>query len=393
MKIKTFISAVFVAGAMLCSYASVPKVPAGEYLIEGELRNVPDSVVIDLLQEVEGGRTLRVVAKDTVVQGRFAFRDTISGTGPKKLLLFSFSKGFPGTRADVWVQSGKYVRITGDDCLLPLWKVSSEVAEQQFSNDFLALCPSERRQSLEWMAQEYDLMRGKKMQEVNWEKVNSLRAMYEPLDSLIYVAEMNYMKTAPVSAVWMDKYKLYASFLQWNRKFGHEDLIRSLYARMSEVDKATAAGREITAYMNLPKSVKVGDEMVDGDLYDLEGNVRHLSEFKGKYILLDFWSMGCGPCVASLPEMEEIAQLYKDKMEVVSISQDSKEQWKSFVAKKKMKGNQWNELRQGNTGLAAAYQVIGIPHYVMIAPDGRVLQVWNGYGKGSLKKKMEELIK
>ena len=56
MKIKTFISAVFVAGAMLCSYASVPKVPDGEYMIEGELRNVPDSVVIDLLQEVEGGR-------------------------------------------------------------------------------------------------------------------------------------------------------------------------------------------------------------------------------------------------------------------------------------------------------------------------------------------------
>mgnify|MGYP003057865721 CR=1 FL=1 len=74
---------------------------------------------------------------------------------------------------------------------------------------------------------------------------------------------------------------------------------------MSEADKATEAGQIITGYMNLPETVNVGDEMADGDLYDLDGNVRHLSEFKGKYILLDFWSQGCGPCLQSLPELEE----------------------------------------------------------------------------------------
>lgn len=49
---------------------------------------------------------------------------------------------------------------------------------------------------------------------------------------------------------------------------------------MSEADKATEAGQIITGYMNLPETVNVGDEMADGDLYDLDGNVRHLSEFK-----------------------------------------------------------------------------------------------------------------
>lgn len=72
--------------------------------------------------------------------------------------------------------------------------------------------------------------------------------------------------------------------------------------------------------------------MVDGDLYDLDGNVRHLTEFKGKYILLDFWSQGCGPCVQSLSEMEEITEMYKGRMEVVSISQDPKDAWKKFIA-------------------------------------------------------------
>lgn len=44
-----------------------------------------------------------------------------------------------------------------------------------------------------------------------------------------------------------------------------------------------------------------------------------------------------------------------------------------------------------NTGLGAAYQVKGIPHYVMISPEGKVLQMWSGYGKGKLKQKRGEM--
>ena len=80
-------------------------------------------------------------------------------------------------------------------------------------------------------------------------------------------------------------------------------------------------------------------------------------------------------------------------MEVVSINQDTKDAWKSFVAEKGLKGNQWNELRSGNTGLAAAYQVRGIPHYVMISPEGKVKSIWAGYGPGILKAKVKELVK
>ena len=64
----------------------------------------------------------------------------------------------------------------------------------------------------------------------------------------------------------LDKYQLFCSFLQYNQKFGNQDLIRSLYTRMSEADKQTETGQLITAYLNLPEEVNVGDEMVDGDL-------------------------------------------------------------------------------------------------------------------------------
>ena len=378
-------------GGLLAGCSSTPKVPEGEFLMQGELTNVPDSTVILLLKE--NGNLLTTIQKDTVINGKFSFQDTISGVTPKKLFLLANDNGFPGMWLNVWIQSGKYIHITGNDRLLPLWNVSSDIPQQKASNDFMALCSSERKRIMQWTAQEYDLFRLEKEQGLDWKKIDSLRALRNPLDSLVYMAELNYMKKAPVTPVWLDKYQLFCSFLQYNQKFGNQDLIRSLYTRMSEADKQTETGQLITAYLNLPEEVNVGDEMVDGDLYDLDGNVRHLTEFKGKYILLDFWSQGCGPCVQSLPEMEEITEMYKGRMEVISISQDPKDEWKKFIAEKQLKGNQWNELRKGSTKLGASYQVKGIPHYVMISPEGKVQHIWAGYGKGSLKAKMKELIK
>ena len=369
------------------------QVPEGEFVIYGELQNVPDSSVLELLRAE--GRIHRLIDSDTVVNGKFIFRDTITDSQAHKLRLTARSKGFPNTFLNIWVKSGAYVKITGNDCLHSLWHVESDVPEQHDENLFSEVALAERKQMLPYVTEWNDvystgLQHG--LDKPTLRKVDSLLKLFLPLVDSIALHELNYMKEAPVTAVWLDRYQNYAGYLQWNKKFGHEDLIRSLYDRMSEADRATEDGQLIAAYLNLPEVVNVGDQMVDGDLYDPEGNVRHLSEFKGKYILLDFWSQGCGPCLQSLPEMEEVAKLYKDHMEVVSICSDPKESWLDFIERKGLTGNQWNEFAKGKTGLAAVYQVKAIPYYVMISPKGEIVDMWKGYGPGSIKKKMQQLI-
>ncbi len=391
MKTNLRRAALLLCGWLAAGCAPAPEVAESEYLIEGRLRNVPDSTVIRLVKEE--GQLLRTIACDTVVGGRFSFRDTVGCGAPRKLLLLADGPGFPGSWLDVWVQQGRYIEITGDDRLLPLWSVRSRVAEQRAANDFKALLRAERRQTMTWNAEQYDLFRAESEQGIDWRRIDSLRRLCRPLDSLIYLAELDHMRRAPVTAVWLDKYRGYCSFLQYKRAFGHRELIRSLHARMSEAHRATEQGLEIEAYLNLPREVGVGDEMADGDLYDLQGNRRRLSEFRGKYILLDFRSQGCAPCVRSLPETEQIAQRYREQLEVVGICQDPEREWKRFAADNGLKGNQWNELRRGNTGLGAAYGVVGIPSYVLIAPDGKVAAMWSGYGEGSIEARIEQLVK
>ena len=359
------------------------RVPEGEFRIEGELTGVPDSTVLSLYRI--DGNLMKHMQSDTVIGGRFSFRDTIT-TAPRCLAL-SGREGFPPTWLDVWVGSGTLVHIKGEGKGLRTWFVESRLPEQEEQS---RLSDAVREINRELMPLKIEMerlyMAGKK------EEYRALCPKEDSLSGLVTERTLAFLKERPLSVVWEKECSGYMRVLQYNPNSPFADDIRALYDKLSDADKQTDFGKLFTEYMNLPPVVNEGDEMVDGDLYDLEGRVRHLSEFKGKYILLDFWSKGCGPCVASIPELKEIEEQYKEQLEVVSISSDTETSWKEAVAELKLTGNQWNELRQGTTGLAAAYRVRGIPHYVLIAPDGKVKKMWSGYGKGSLKAKMKELI-
>lgn len=131
------------------------QVPEGEFVIYGELQNVPDGSVLELLRS-EGNLMPRITS-DTVMDGKFVFRDTITDSQAHKLRLTARSKGFPNTFLNIWVKSGAYVKITGNDCLHSLWHVESDVPEQQAENEFSKLALNERRQMLKYSAERSDL--------------------------------------------------------------------------------------------------------------------------------------------------------------------------------------------------------------------------------------------
>lgn len=126
-------------------------------------------------------------------------------------------------------------------------------------------------------------------------------------------------------------------------------------------------------------------------MYDLQGNVHRLSDFKGKPVLIDFWSRGCGPCLMALPEMKEISRLYEGRLVLVSLSIDDKTNWE--IASRHHDICWWNlnDLK-GNHGLYAKYSSGAIPRYVFLSSEGEVVEMWSGYSKGSLLKKLGKLM-
>lgn len=396
MKINTILFLSMLLGLMMGSCHSEQKVPEGEFLIEGFVKNLPDSSIVSLFQ-FENRKYAAAMLSDTVTDGRFVLRDTITSKESRQLLLLViYKKTFSVWPLSLWVVSGAKIRIQGEGMLCPFWTVESEVPEQQAEAEFTKLGMPEMVEAFKQEMIVYEMF-DKSINDISIRnKIDSIRRNHiYPLQDKVRLRELEYMKTAPVTKVWLEKYCDQLSFLNWNpdSQYSHKELVYPLYARLSEADRKSLVGREIATYIKMVEPVKEGDHMVDGTLYDTEGNTHHLSEFEGKYILLDFWNLGCQPCMEALPEMEEVSRMYKGKLELVSICGAAKNRWKKFVAEKKLTGHQWNELREVNDGLAAVYGVKGVPHYVLISPERKVIHSWMGYRKHILKEKMKEFVK
>ena len=121
------------------------------------------------------------------------------------------------------------------------------------------------------------------------------------------------------------------------------------------------------------KGIKEGDKMVDFVLYDYDDQPHHLNEFmgKGKYTVLDFSGIGCGPCQAARPYLEKFYKQYKDKFEMITVSTDQLSEWK-----KKPVGvvswHEWND-HQLARDIIREYEIKGIPTFVIIDSEGKVL--------------------
>lgn len=120
---------------------------------------------------------------------------------------------------------------------------------------------------------------------------------------------------------------------------------------------------------------KIGANAPAFTLADVNGKMVSLSDFKGKYVLIDFWASWCGPCKGQIPFLKAVNEKFKDKNFVLlGISLDSKrEAWLKAIEKEKLDWLHVSELKGWADAAAAAYGVTYVPSNVLIGPDGKVI--------------------
>jgi peroxiredoxin len=120
----------------------------------------------------------------------------------------------------------------------------------------------------------------------------------------------------------------------------------------------------------------IGDEAPEIAMADPDGNVRRLSDLRGKVVLIDFWASWCGPCRRENPNVVRAYEQFQSKgFEVFSVSLDQNaDRWKAAIAQDGLKWpNHVCDLKGWQNEAARAYGVSSIPHALLVDQEGTIV--------------------
>jgi thiol-disulfide isomerase/thioredoxin len=124
-----------------------------------------------------------------------------------------------------------------------------------------------------------------------------------------------------------------------------------------------------------PSLIQIGDLLPDFELPSISGKTVRLADFRGKYVLLDFWATWCGPCRMEIPYVEGISRAYAgdERLVIINVNLDEdQEKVHEFLKEVDMPGIQ--VLAGGwHNQLVDQYDIGGIPVVLLLGPDGKVL--------------------
>jgi len=203
----------------------------------------------------------------------------------------------------------------------------------------------------------------------------------------IYNVRLNYINNNPASPV--NPRLLLEMCLKWC--FNVDELL-VVYNKMPEALKATPDAVRAKKFIDENWNTRVGQTGPAFSYPDTTGKVHQLNDYRGKYVVLDFWKSSCIPCRREMPHTIKLYEKYKGKgFTLLAISFDAERKaWIKAIEHDKMFGPvHLSDLKNWNNAIGLAYNVTHTPTTYLLDPDGKIIGI-NLQGK-YLQEKLEEI--
>jgi peroxiredoxin len=335
-----------------------------DYHINGNLKGIPDGTVIQLsiLHENVGSQ----IATDTLRHGKFSFSDSIGNTLFRMNLRIQDSKHYSG-QCEFWVNNSD-IEVSGNSKYLSQWKVKSNIKEQKIENVMMdqsrnLRIATDSLRLLRMVDSQTDIA----LQEIAY-KIRSI-------NKLISDKDLAYLKTnynSLISVMKLNQIALSGDSSQM-------EILKSIYPKLDTLYANTSWGEGLKNLLNKVIPPSIGSKFVDFSAKDLQGQSHQLSDYKGKYILLDFGMLACRGCMEAASDTRRLSEKYKKNLYVIGINLDTRKEYWEMATKRD--SITWINLSDGKGTFGGAFTTYGIeefPTYILIDPQGIIIERWTG---------------
>lgn len=398
MKTKTFMTWIaFLLGTLTTLHAQQSLV------VIGEVKNIEEGTVFNLSETDGTGLSGRYSIEEDngkVINGRFQLNYKSYNPASRHFALYSNSPHFGGhwTALDIWAEQGDTVYVKGNDNFIGNWEVKTQAPEQK-EWDLIRKATAKEYKAFQQAWLDYETYRqyrrDTEMSEAEWDSTKVILAQKDTLRiknrTLWFKSQLIAMKELPVTDFWMDKLSTLIYFASNNREM-LEEPIKELYMLKGDKIDRKPDGKSVREWVYPYPKAELGKPCVDSDFFDVNGKKYRIADFRGKYVLLDFWANYCGACIEAFPHIGKLQQQYADQLTVISISVDKIDTWKNSPHQKEIT---WHSLNDGGGhwgGIAGSYDIMAMPTYILISPDGTYqarltsADIYNGNLEKQMKK-------
>lgn len=202
---------------------------------------------------------------------------------------------------------------------------------------------------------------------------NKIMGEYTDLVKRRTIAVGQYIKKNPKALASLDLLK------RWVSPTDELEKAKLYYSYMDASLQSSPSALIYKSALDKASQLTINSQAPDFKMKDTSGVSHSLADYRGKYVLLDFWASWCGPCLEEMPNVVNAYNQFKDKdFQIVGVSLDggsgnSHDRWTSAIVKNKMAWPQLSDLAGWNTPAAHQYLVNAIPMNFLIDPNGKII--------------------
>jgi peroxiredoxin len=344
------------------------------FQIDGYIRGLGNDSLLMFISNVKNAD--RSTAADTLVVVGYKDRFSIQGAAIPQL---------------VWVRIGGRRSVSNFSFFLEQGRITINGAKDSSDNIAVTGTPENDLLTMEKLEENrlYDRMKRMRAQlQQAGKDENQSGPLYSAINALydsINTVRIAFIRAHPNAMAST----LYLSILQ---DCIAPEAVEQLYAQLGTDAKNNEFGQRVKSRIEGRRRSAEGKPAPEFASMDTSGRAIKLSDFRGKYVLLDFWASWCVPCRKENPFLLEAFNRFRDKgFIIISISMDHvKESWLKAIVQDRLNWVHLSELNGLDNKVARLYGVQPIPDNFLIDPEGRIV-ARKLYGK-DIEKKLAELM-